>query len=104
MRDHLLLLVMILLTSGKMVAIIEPPPLVAPRRLKQQVSNLIHISELWKASEKYDLVDQRQELPFKGGDQGFLLLRGQTEQIVMVKSQAEEVVLGKMSQKSTEEL
>ena len=78
MRDHLILLLpTIRLTSGKMVPIIEPPPLVAPRWLKQQVSNLIHISELWKASEKDDLVDQCLELPLEGGNQGLLLLVGQ---------------------------
>ena len=55
--------------------------------------------ELWKASEKDDLVDQRQELPLKGGDQGLLLLKGQAEQVPMVMSQTKEVILKKMSQK-----
>ena len=98
-RDHLLPLFTILLTSVNVLPIIEPPPLVAPRRLKQQVCNLVDICELWKASEKDDLVDQRQELPLKGGDQGLLLLKGQAEQVPMVMSQTKEVILKKMSQK-----
>ena len=98
MRDHLLLTIM--LTSGKMVPIIEPPPLVAPCRLEQQVCNLVDIFELGTPSEKHNLVDQGRELPFKGGDQGLLLLKGQAEKVAMVMSQTEEVVLGKMLKKS----
>ena len=68
------------------MAIIEPSLLVAPSRLKQQVGNLIHISELGTASEVDNLVDQRQELPFKGGDQGSLLLQGEADQVVVVET------------------
>ena len=102
MRDHLLLLLLpkILLTSSNVLPIIQPPPLVALRWLKQQVCNLVDIFELWKASEKDDLVDQCLELPLEGGNQGLLLLVGQAEQVAMVKSQMEEVVLGNKSQKS----
>ena len=76
--------------------IIEPPPLVALRRLKQHVGNLVDIFELRAPSEKHNLVDQGRELPFEGGDQGLLLLKGQAEQVAMVMSQTEEVVLAKM--------
>ena len=82
-----------------MVPIIEPPPLVALRRLKQHVGNLVDIFELGTPSEKHNLVDHREELPFEGGDQDLLLLRGKAEQVAMVISQTEEVILGKMSQK-----
>ena len=79
-----------------MVPIIEPPPLVAPCRLEQQVCNLVDIFELGAPSEKHNLVDQGRELPFEGGDQGLLLLKGQAEQVAMVMSQTEEVVLAEM--------
>ena len=99
MRDHLLLLPKILLTSSKVLPIIQPPPLVALRWLKQHVCNLVDIFELRAPSQKHNLVDHREELPFEGGDQDLLLLRGQAKKVAMVKSQTEEVILGKMSQK-----
>ena len=94
--DHLILLLTILLTSVNVLPIIQPPPLVAPRWFKQHVGNLVDIFELRTPSEKHNLVNQRQELPLKGGDQGLLLLKGQAEQVAMVMSQTEEVVLAKM--------
>ena len=86
LRDHHLLLLLLATLLTAVVPIIESSPLVGLCWLKQVVCKATYISELGKASEEDDLLDQSQELPFKGGDQGFLLLKRQAEQVAMVIS------------------
>ena len=55
LSPHLLLTA--LLTGVKVLPIIEPSLLAAPRGLKQEVGNLVDIFELWAASEKDNLLE-----------------------------------------------
>ena len=54
--------------------------------LKEEVGNQVDSFELWPPPQLDDVVRQRHQLPFKGWDQGSLLLQGEGDQVVVMES------------------
>ena len=53
--------------------------------LKQKVGKLVDSFKLWPSPQLDDVVCQRHQLPFVGGDQGSLLLPGEGNEVVVME-------------------
>ena len=80
LQCHLLLLLnWIVLMSCKTYSLMTLP-------WQKEVCNQVDSFELWPPPELDDVVRQGHQLPFKGGDQGSLLLQGEADQVVVMET------------------